>query len=73
MADDDAAAWEIELDHEGIKERKWRERQYLRAGIGEFPAFRLSLLAAHELDWQHVVAHKQRGISDDQLIDLYLD
>ena len=76
MPDDEewGETWEIEVDPKLVAERRFRERQYTAAGIGEFTAFRLAMRPSHELDWHRVVERKQRqGLTDDQLTDLYLD
>lgn len=62
---------EIEIDGELAKERRWREKQYMSAGIGEFVAFRLAMVP--QLDWHRVVEIKKRGATDEGLIAAFLD
>ena len=62
---------ELGLDPEWVKVRRWREKQYLVAGIEDFVAFRLALVP--DVDWHKVVAAKAAGLSDHALIDLFLD
>lgn len=69
MGDD---GYELEVDRRAVAERKMKERAYLRAGVGEFTAFRLSMLGT-DVDWHQVVAAAKAGASDGQLTRLYLD
>lgn len=66
-----ADGWELELDHEAVKVRKFLERQYLKAGLDDFLALRLSMRP--DIDWHQVVAAAQNGASNRLLEDLYLD
>jgi hypothetical protein len=64
-------SWELEVDGEWMAVRKFRELQYTNAGIDEFVAFRLSMVP--DLDWHTVVSAKEKGASDDALVDLFID
>jgi len=64
-------AWEIEVDPEETKVRRWRERQLKKAGVAEFEAFRLSLV--FDVDLHKLVEMKEQGASDDFLIDMFID
>lgn len=61
------------LDPEWVKERRFKQEQYERAGVGDFTAFRLALIPRSELDWHKVVEHARAGASDEILTQLYLD
>lgn len=69
MADDPRI--ELEIDSEWERVRRFRETQYVRAGIGEFVAFRLAMVP--DIDWHKVVRQAEAGVTDDRLVDLYLD
>ena len=69
MADD--LEFIIEIDSEWVRVRDMRERNYVKAGIDPFVAFRLALIP--DLDWHKVVVAKERGATDAALVDLYID
>lgn len=38
-----ASVFEFELDHDGMRVRKWRQQQLEQAGYSEFSAFRVAM------------------------------
>lgn len=70
MADKELV-FELDIDSEWTRVRRFREHQYEQAGIGEFLAFRLALNS--DLDWHRVVRLKRSGASDAFLADQFID
>lgn len=64
-------SWEIEVDAEEVRVRRWREKQLRKAGVEEFNAFRLSM--AFDADLHKIVELKQGGATDEFLIDMFID
>lgn len=64
-------SWEIEVDPEELAVRRWREKQLRKAGVDDFAAFRLSM--AFDADLHRLVEMKERGVTDDFLIDMFID
>lgn len=60
----------IELDEDGIRLRRWRERQMVQAGIGDFAAMRLSFAG---VDYRRAAHLHELGMSDDLILDQLLD
>lgn len=62
---------ELELDPEWIKVRAWWQTQLEKAGVGTFTAYRLALIP--NLDYRKAVRMKELGMSDDLILDQFLD
>lgn len=68
MADE---SWEIEVDPEEVRVRLWREKQLRKAGVEDFAAFRLSMV--FDADLHKLVEMKEHGVTDEFLIDMFID
>lgn len=62
---------ELQLDAEQIQVRQWVEQQIVGAGVGAVTAMRLSYLPT--VDYRRVAHLKELGMSDDAILDEYLD
>lgn len=62
-------AWEVELDTEETRVRRWRQKQLEQVGFSEFTAFRLSMVN----DWHRAEVLLKRGATEDFVIDQLID
>lgn len=71
--DEPKPEWEVELeqDQEMLRVRRWREQQLLKAGFGEFAAFRIAM--RFEVPYQRAVGMLRAGATELQITDLLLD
>lgn len=71
MAGEELGGFELDIDSEQARIRRWREERLMEAGVAEFPAFRLAMVQS--LDYRKVVKLKRAGASDEWLLDEFLD
>lgn len=61
--------WEIELDTEEARVRRWRQKQLDKAGFSEFTSFRLSMIP----DWHRAADMLAKGATEDFILDQLID